>query len=100
MLDMHDVIYLTGAPAAGKSSIAAGLREKLPSLQVFEYGAQLAAHITASTQAQLDQEGLRREASKVSMLTHVRAVDKSLLTFVARNRTIGPILIDTHAVTK
>ena len=44
---MAKVIYLTGAPASGKSSTTRLLKERLADLEIWEYGAQLTEHCLA-----------------------------------------------------
>ena len=42
---MPKVIYLTGAPASGKSSTTRMLADRVPGLRVWEYGARLTEHV-------------------------------------------------------
>ncbi len=37
-MDGYEVVYLTGAPAAGKSTTANALRARIEPLTIFEYG--------------------------------------------------------------
>lgn len=96
----HEVIYLTGAPAAGKSTLARALAERLRPLAVFEYGARLTAYVTERSGRALTQEELRGAPSAFATAEDVQAVDRLLLQFVADERERSPVLIDTHAVTK
>ncbi|HEY4217889.1 MAG TPA: ATP-binding protein [Gemmatimonadaceae bacterium] len=93
------VLYLTGAPASGKSTLSATLRERLPNLAVFEYGAQLTAYLSKK-RAGLQQEELRRRSADIASRADIEAVDKMLLTFAAKERLSTPVVIDSHAVTK
>jgi len=59
---MHQVVYLTGAPAAGKSTAAKSLRERVQGLEVFEFGERLTAHL-AMRDNDLIQEDIRRTSA-------------------------------------
>lgn len=96
----YEVIYLTGAPAAGKSSVAKALDGHVSPLSVFEYGARLSAHLTDRTRETLSQESLRERSSAVASHADIVAVDQALIEFVATHRSSSHVLIDSHAVTK
>lgn len=118
---LHHVVYLTGAPAAGKSTLSRAMGDRVPSLAIFEYGARLTAHLAAKpapdvtrqdqsatvaattprpAQEVLTQRTLRAHSARIASPADIVAVDAELLAFVARERTQRPVLIDTHAVTK
>lgn len=97
---MFEVVYLTGAPASGKSSASRLLRQKVAQLEVFEYGARLTAYLADRRDGNLVQEDLRRQSSGVITLKDVQAVDRQLLDFIAEGRHRSHLLIDSHAVTK
>lgn len=97
---MAKVIYLTGAPAAGKSSTSRLLKKRIPGLQVWEYGARLTAYCAAKDDTISGQDVLRSRSSSVVSPDDVAAVDDALLAFVDHHRPTGPILIDSHPVTK
>jgi len=97
---MFPVIYLTGAPAAGKSTLTASLREKVQNLRFFEFGARLTEHINRVERAEILQSDLREQSGRISTAEHVAAVDRILLEFVAEHRATGPVIIDSHPVTK
>jgi adenylate kinase len=92
-------IYLTGAPAAGKSTTAHLLKEKVPGLKLWEYGAELTRYVQERPQV-TTQADLRRLSGNVITPEDVIAVDKELLEFVKANRATDPIIIDSHPVTK
>ena len=97
---MPKVVYLTGAPAAGKSSTTRSLVERVPDLLVWEYGARLTAHIMARSTDVSSQDDLRARSAAVVTPQDVDDVDNALLAFVAENRDSCPVLIDSHPVTK
>ena len=97
---MAKVIYLTGAPASGKSSTTQLLKERLCDLEIWEYGARLTEHCLARSADITSQDDLRARSSAVVTPQDVADVDLALLTFVEEHRGSRPVLIDSHAVTK
>lgn len=96
---MTEVVYLTGAPASGKSSLTKALASIVPELRVFEYGAELTKFVSQKGAIETQDE-LRTKSSIVVTPADVDAVDRLLMEFVATNRQRSPIIIDSHAVTK
>jgi adenylate kinase len=94
------VIYLTGAPAAGKSSTTRILLQRVPELLVWEYGARLTAHVREGDAEVTDQDELRSRSAELVTPEHVAEVDAALLAFVKNNRPHRHVLIDSHPVTK
>lgn len=92
-------VYLTGAPAAGKSTIVQLLKQKIPELLVWEYGAELTRYVSDRPQV-TSQTDLRRLSANVVTPEDVLAVDRELLNFIAIHRGTVPIIIDSHPVTK
>jgi adenylate kinase len=96
----HHVVYLTGAPATGKSSLGRALAQRVENLAVFEYGERLREHLSQRTGEHLTQEILRGESAAIASAEDIQVMDQALLTFVARQRQESHVLIDTHPVTK
>jgi len=96
---MSEVVYLTGAPASGKSSLARALRNEVPSLEVFAFGERLTAHVSRLG-ANHSQENLRSQSASLITPEDVKAVDDELIAFVDFNRARAPVIVDSHAVTK
>lgn len=96
----NKVVYLTGAPAAGKSSICRALKPHVQKLAVFEYGARLTSFVSQKNSQPMDQSTLRARSSAVVTPEDVAAVDEELLQFVHNERTAKHVIIDSHAVTK
>jgi len=96
----HSVIYLTGAPASGKSTLLMRLSSLLPDLFVFQYGAELTSFLSAKRSRAYTQEDLRSESSFLATEDDIRELDQHLLQVVSEQRRYRPVLIDTHAVTK
>ncbi|MBY3203476.1 ATP-binding protein [Rhizobium laguerreae] len=93
-------IYMTGAPAAGKSSTARLLAEAVTPLHLWEYGAQLAKFVRDRGAIISDQSDLRRKSANIVLPEDVTAVDELLLQFIETHRTSSHVLIDSHPVTK
>ena len=98
---INKVIYLTGAPAAGKSSLTRRLSELVPSLSVFEYGAELTKFVNDVRHTkEIEQVHLREQSSQLITPEDVKAVDQLLIQYVRQKRSTSHVIIDSHAVTK
>lgn len=97
---MRKVIYLTGAPASGKSSTTRLLSASDPSLLVWEYGARLTEHVRAHSVAVDNQDGLRAQSAAIVTPADINTVDTALITYVKERRAQHNIIIDSHPVTK
>jgi adenylate kinase len=94
-----EVVYLTGAPAAGKSTVSRALQERVSPLVIFEYGERLTQYLSHQDES-LTQDQIRSRSARVVRPEDVQAVDRELLEFVAAERTRSHVLVDSHAVTK
>lgn len=94
------VIYLTGAPAAGKSSTLRKLQEAEPSIVRFEYGAELTKFIQERGTVVANQDELRARSAQVVRPEDIDALDNILLDQVDRLRGKRHVIIDSHPVTK
>jgi adenylate kinase len=97
---MPKVIYLTGAPAAGKSSTTRLLLDQVSNLIIWEYGARLTAYCAARLAAVSGQHDLRAKSASVVTPEDVAEVDRALLAFVDEHRATKHVLVDSHPVTK
>lgn len=100
MADEFDVVYLTGAPAAGNSSVAHQLKAVISPVEVFNYGEDLARYLASMAGVPLVQDELRKQSSTVIRPEDVESVDSILLKRVEELRSTTNFVIDTHAVTK
>jgi adenylate kinase len=96
----NKVVYLTGAPASGKSSVSRALRAYVERLAVFEYGARLTAYVNQKGGRNLIQSTIREQSSAVVTPEDVAVVDRHLIQFVRDERAANHVVIDSHAVTK
>ena len=97
---MGRVIYLTGAPATGKSTLCSALKARNPNLVVLSYSSMLRAHIQSRTGVSLDAKGIRRRSSSVVTREDVKEVDELLVREVAVTRSTHDVIVDSHPVTK
>jgi adenylate kinase len=93
-------IYVTGAPASGKSSTMAMLRNRICGLNVWEYGARLTTFVKERGAALTDQNELRAKSAGIVTPADIDALDSQLLDWTARSRLTGHCVIDSHPVTK
>jgi adenylate kinase len=96
----YSVVYLTGAPAAGKSTLLGALSKVLTALVPFSYSKHLAAHVERRTSSAVSEDGIRTKSSAIVTVEDVRAVDDQLVQLIATRRSDAHIVIDSHAVTK
>jgi len=94
------VIYLTGAPASGKTTLAHALAAAIPELRVFNYGQELTQFLQRKGRNVKSQEALRSMSAGVASKEDIDELDLELLSLVDRERLDRPILIDSHPVTK
>jgi adenylate kinase len=98
---MGKVIYLTGAPATGKSSLTERLSARDPSIDVFCYSKRLRDYVNErSGDSNLTEESVRRESALAITKDDVDAVDQILVEHVDKHRGQKHIIIDSHPVTK
>ena len=98
MPDYH-VLYLTGPPATGKSTVSRFLGQLLAPVAVFEYGERLTG-LLASRYAELTQAEVRTLSADIATSSDIRALDSELLDFIEENRGSRHVVLDSHAVTK
>ncbi len=97
---MGRVIYLTGAPAVGKSTLCAGLQKRAANLLVLSYSALLREHVRQRDGETIGAAEIREKSASVITRDDVMAVDAKLIDEVHAKRGMHDILIDSHPVTK
>jgi len=95
----HKIIYLTGAPATGKSTLTENLSQQLPDAVVFTYSKELLDCVQRRTKLISTQDDLRRESAKIITREDVQAVDSQLVALVNSNRGQRTVVVDSHPVT-
>ena len=94
------VVYLTGPPATGKSTVAALLKRSVQPIQIISYSAMLEGYINAQSTEAVTVTELRRHSATRVPPEVVAAVDQSLIELVSKQRHSTHIIIDSHPVTK
>lgn len=96
----HHVIYLTGPPASGKSTLVETLENCFHPIKAFVYSKVLSDYVSKKLQNQVSQDDMREMSSRLISPEDIDTVDDQLLEFVAKNIATSHIIIDSHAVTK
>lgn len=94
------VAYVTGAPAAGKTTLVTSLPSSVQPLKVYSYSALLTERIKAREQRQLVQDDIRRHSAGLITPEDVAALDNELVATVRTEREHSHVIIDSHPVTK
>ncbi len=96
------VVYLTGPPASGKTTLCGRLKDKVNPLAIYHYSALLLDHVRSSHSEfiNLSEDDLRKRSAALITSEDVAAVDKRLIEMVQHSRTEAHVIIDSHAVTK
>lgn len=97
---MAQVIYLTGSPASGKSTLCEHLERAVPNLEVYSYSKLLRDYVNQRSGATVDEVGIRQQSANLITRADVEAVDLWLIEQVRLNRTNQDMIIDSHPVTK
>lgn len=93
-------VYLTGAPAAGKSTTLQQLRGLVNDIEIWEYARRLADYIGSKRSQQVSHSELRSGSATIVSPKDIVAVDMLLLNYVTAARGKKHIIIDSHPVTK
>lgn len=95
------VIYLTGAPATGKSTFSRNLARLMPELKVFAYSEELRKLLQRKSGGiAMTEDDIRRQSAHAVTTQDVELLDNELVEMVKRERAHRSILIDSHPVTK
>jgi adenylate kinase len=98
---LKPVIYLTGAPATGKSTLSRNLKLAVPQLVVFAYSEKLREHVAAkNSRGKISESEIREKSSAIVTPEDIEQLDAKLIELVQTERLRQPVLIDSHAVTK
>jgi adenylate kinase len=96
---LKKLIYLTGAPATGKSTLTENLRKRLPEANVFTYSKQLLTLVEGRSGLTSTQDDLRRQSSNIITREDIEKLDKQLLSLADSCRGHQNLVIDSHPVT-
>ncbi|WP_298022152.1 ATP-binding protein [uncultured Parasphingopyxis sp.] len=91
------IIYLTGSPATGKTTLAERLSDRIDNLIHFRFGNVLTELIQQNHE--VTQEALRTSTSHISTPDIVNQVNENAIETCEKHRGVGSVIVDTHAVT-
>jgi adenylate kinase len=94
------VIYLTGAPASGKTTTVQKLLQMRTDIELWNYSQRLIDYINDYQSKELTHDALRRASAAIVRPQDVTAVDTMLIDFVSRSRAEKHIIIDSHPATR
>lgn len=94
----YQAVFITGAPAAGKSTLIRELTTLVTPLRAMEYGDRLLAYLQR-TQPNLTHEDLRAQSSKLVPADTIAALDNALAEDLPSWLTETHVAIGSHAVT-
>lgn len=97
---MAVVMYLTGAPATGKSTLCSNLAKGNPPPHIFAYSNELRQLVAARTGGVVTEGEIREKSAAIVTPADVLELDKRLISLVAAERARRPVIIDSHPVTK
>lgn len=92
----NEVVYLTGAPATGKSTTA-HLLTSMVGAMTLSYGELLTEQLAHRVKSQSE---LRARSSQVIEPKEVRRADEEMLRRVRDGRKKSMVVVDSHALTK
>jgi adenylate kinase len=95
------LIYLTGAPAAGKTTLCNELKKIDRTIDLFEYGSEM-SHLLDSDPSlaeMLPNNELRRGTSRWVTQGHIDRLDNQMIAYCAEQRKDSHVIIDSRHVT-
>lgn len=94
------IIYVTGAPGTGKSTLIKALQTRFSNAEVFSYGAHMARHLQARYGSSApDALSLRGGTDQHVTIEDIRSVDQTMVSWTVERQAGRLLLIDTHQVT-
>jgi adenylate kinase len=94
---MGRVIYFTGVPSAGKTTLCEHLVKLVPETNHFRFGRELTTELNAVST--VTQEGLRSGTAHVSTPDIVSKIDERAISRANELRASKNFILDTHALT-
>jgi adenylate kinase len=94
------VIYLTGAPASGKTTTAQRLLQLRSDIELWDYSRRLRKYVDKRYSKKLTHDALRRESATIIQAEDIAAVDAMLIDFISQHRDEKHVIIDSHPVTR
>lgn len=100
MSAQYQVIYVTGQPAVGKTTLVDKLIKAYPKLIVIKYSDLLEEYLTRKMARKVSHISLREHSAKIITYDDIAIIDKKLIADVEKLRSKCHILIDSHPTTK
>lgn len=97
---MYKSIYLTGAPATGKSTVIKILSEGNANIKVFEYGKEMAKHLSIKNKSQIEQSLMKSGVESIVTDNDISIVNRKMKLFIDENIGNFHTIVDTHQITK
>ncbi|MEP6020382.1 MAG: AAA family ATPase [Paracoccaceae bacterium] len=97
----NKTIYMTGAPAAGKSTLATSLVRAFENVEVFEYGSRMSRWLStkADTENDVKQEELRSGTDHFVTRTDICRINAEMDAWIHERSSYSHLIIDSHQVT-
>ena len=95
----YKIVYLTGPPASGKSTLGSALAQSVHPLMWLSYSRMLSEHLAARGR-NVTHDRLRSESSSIISADDINAVDASMIQLIEENKWSTHIIIDSHAVSR
>jgi adenylate kinase len=89
-------LYLTGAPATGKSTTAMAVA-RATNAKYLSYGEMLTTNLAANVHSQTE---LRSKSAQVISPTSVRSMDRIVARTMRKESRRGSVVIDSHPITR
>jgi adenylate kinase len=97
---LYETIYLTGAPASGKSSISGALVREHKDLHVISYGTRLIDHLRKKSGSNVEYGELRGKSSALVSADDINYVDQLIVAEINERQLSTHVILDSHPVTK
>ncbi|MCM5559313.1 AAA family ATPase [Pleomorphomonas sp. JP5] len=95
---MSKVIYLTGAPASGKTTTVDEIEKRKESLFVWRYSKRLIEYMEIKYRSAFSHENLRSLSSAAVSAQDIADLDVMMIDFIRDSRAYGDVIIDSHAI--
>jgi adenylate kinase len=94
------LVYLTGIPASGKTTVVGKVKAVMPTVAVLEYSVLIAEHLAKKHRREVTHEELRRSSSNLITRQDVLSVDSFLISYATKLRRERPVIVASHPVTR
>jgi len=99
-MDKYKVIYLTGSPATGKTSLCHALKAEIEKLEIVSYYKLVKEYYSEKYGFEFEHEEMRRVSSQKITPDDIYNIDEWMISRLEFLRQSANIIIDSHAVTR